>query len=78
MSWLKVKKGQGLLAALMVALMAFSSGAMAQISESDLADLGTSITASADAVFSWVIPIFGTILAMSIGLKLVKRFTSRI
>ena len=63
----------------LVASMAFvGQSAMAAIVATDLTGIGTSITTDADTIFVWVLPIIGTILGLTIGLKLLKKFTAKI
>lgn len=40
-----------------------------------LVPIGNEIQDDALTVFTWVLPIIGTIMAMTIGIKLFKRFT---
>ena len=52
--------------------------ANAAIVATDLTAIGTEVTGDATTVFTWALPILGTVLAMSVGIKLFKRFTNKI
>ena len=66
--------------ALMIGLvLAMAVGiANAAITATDLTAIGTEVTADATTVFTWALPILGTVLAMTVGIKLFKRFTNKI
>ena len=40
--------------------------------------IGTEVSGDAATVFGWALPIIGTVLAMSVGIKLFKRFTNKV
>jgi hypothetical protein len=65
-------------APLAAAAMAVSNSASAAIAEADLTTAMTAITTDAQTVFDAVLPILITVLALVIGMKLVKRFTNKI
>jgi len=57
----------------------FSTASNAAITQATHLDpISTEVLADAGTVFGWVLPVFGTILAMTIGIKLIKRFTSKV
>jgi Phage major coat protein, Gp8 len=61
--------------ALAMLAMVVSGASQAAIVTADLTAIGTEVSADAATVFSWALPIMGTLLAMTIGIKLIKRFT---
>lgn len=50
----------------------------ALIVATDLTQAGTDITSQADTVATWAIPIIGAVLAVTIGIKLFKRFANAV
>lgn len=52
--------------------------ASAAITTTDLDPIGTEVSGDVSTVVTWVLPIMGTVLAATIGIKLVKRFTNKI
>lgn len=61
-----------------VVMSAFQSAQAAIVEATHLTPIGTEVSGDASTVFTWVLPIMGTILAMSIGIKLIKRFSSKV
>jgi hypothetical protein len=69
-----MKKGSIKIAALVAALSAMATNAFA-VSLLDLTTCSNSITAELGPAITAAMPIAGTLLAVSVGWKLYKRFT---
>jgi len=54
------------------------AGAASQLDPLALTAVGTDVTDTADALMTWVLPIIGIVLAMTVGLKLFKRFSGKV
>ena len=52
--------------------------AHAAVDPEALTAMGNEISGDAASVFAWVLPIIGTIIAMVVGIRLIKRFTRAI
>ena len=73
-----VKLFKAVMFGLFLSLAMAGQSAMAAIVAADLTGIGTTITTDANTIFVWVLPIVGTILGLTIGLKLLKKFTGKI
>jgi len=50
----------------------------AAVSQAQLDAVGAEVSGDAAIVFAWVLPIIGTIIAMVVGIRLLKRFSRAI
>ena len=71
------KKIVAALSGVSLGLVAFSASATSQIDAASLTAAGTDITDTATALMTWAVPIVGAILAMTIGLKLFRKFANK-
>ena len=78
MKYFKQFRKYGAVAAASAGLMAISQSSHAAIAAADLTSAMTAITTDAQTVFDAVLPIMITVLALVVGMKLVKRFTNKI
>ena len=64
---------------LLAMFMAFASTAsQALITATDLTATGTDITTQGNTIAVWAVPIIGAIMAITIGIKLFKRFANKV
>jgi len=68
----------GIFAALAGAMAMVSNVASAAIAATDLSTALTQVTTDSQTVFDAVLPILLGVLALTVGMKLVKRFTNKI
>jgi hypothetical protein len=61
-----------------LAMLAVSLPSQAAIVAADLTAIETEVSADASLVFTTFLPVIGTVLAMIIGIKLVKRFGNKV
>jgi len=73
-----MNKLKQLAAAAFLSLTAAMGTAHAALTAADITPITTEASADATLVFSSYLPIIGTVLAMFIGIRLLKRFSNKV
>lgn len=71
------KMKSGLVVASTLAMVALGSPAMAAVAAADVTAAFTGITADAATIFGEALPIVGTVLGLSVGIALFKKFGNK-